>query len=82
MDCDYPGKNAFQKKNKKTLSYMNGKDSDVFGNCSRFIFCLFYIFIFFFSKKHNGNSRDVTLPHILHWSAPTLPSLPRSSSRR
>ena len=47
MDCDYPGKNAFQKKNKKTLSYMNGKDSDVFGNCSRFIFCLFYIFIFF-----------------------------------
>ena len=66
MDCDYPGKNAFQKKRKKkkNFSYMNGKDSDVFGKLFTFYF-LFILNFHFFSKQHNGTSRDVTLPQIL-----------------
>ena len=47
MDCDYPGKNAFQKKKKKNLSYMNGKDSDVFGKLFTFYFLFILNFHFF-----------------------------------
>ena len=38
----------------------------MFSEIVHVLFSVYFTFSFFFSKKHNGNSRDVTLPHILH----------------